>query len=146
MFLEATLCDDDLYEVNPIHLWLDAENDKSVSHIPMLTKVEAVDLLHWTLGHAAVQRIEDAINTGHVDWCLLFSNFINVDLSKNVDLCNESLPSRFKKQTNKQTNKETNKQNQKQKQKQKQKQNLIYGSYVNLQNLSDTLSLLLNLL
>ena len=73
MFLEATLCDDELYEVNPIQLWLDAENDKSVSHIPMLTNVEAVDLLHRTLGHVDVQRIEDAINTEHVDWCLLGS-------------------------------------------------------------------------
>ena len=42
-------------------------NDKSVSHITMLTKVEAIDLLHRTLGHVDVQRIEDAINTEHVD-------------------------------------------------------------------------------
>ena len=35
----------------------------------MLTKVETVDLLHTSLGHTAVQRIEAAINTGHVDWC-----------------------------------------------------------------------------
>ena len=47
----------------------------------MLTKVEAVDLLHRTLGHVAVQRIEDAINTGHVEWC------------------HESRPDRFKKQS-----------------------------------------------
>ena len=50
-----------------------------MAHNAMLTKVEAVDLLHRTLGHVAVQRIEDAINTGHVDWC------------------HESRPARFKK-------------------------------------------------
>ena len=47
----------------------------------MLTKVEAVDLLHRILGHVAVQRIEEAINTGHVEWC------------------HESRPGRFKKQS-----------------------------------------------
>ena len=35
----------------------------------MLTKAEAVELLHRTLGHVAVQRIEDSISTGHIDWC-----------------------------------------------------------------------------
>ena len=47
----------------------------------MLTKVEAVDLLHRTLSRVAVQRIEDAINTGRVEWC------------------HESRPDRFKKQS-----------------------------------------------
>ena len=67
VFLEATLGDDDFYEVNPMYLWLPAEHDDSVSYNAMLKKVEALDLLHRTLGHDAVQRIEDAINTGHVE-------------------------------------------------------------------------------
>ena len=67
VFLEATLCDDDLHEINPVHLCLPAEDDECVAHNAMLTKGEAVELLHRTLGNVAVQRIEDAINTGHVD-------------------------------------------------------------------------------
>ena len=46
-----------------------ADNEDVVSYNAMLTKVKAVDLLHRTLGHVAEQRIEDAINTGHVEWC-----------------------------------------------------------------------------
>ena len=40
-----------------------------MSHNAMLRDVEAADLLQKTLGHAAVQRIEEAIITEHVDWC-----------------------------------------------------------------------------
>ena len=46
---------------------LPAEDIDSVSYNAMLTIVEAVSLLHRTLGHVAVQHIEDASNTGHVE-------------------------------------------------------------------------------
>ena len=52
-----------------------AEDNESVSYNAMFKKVKAADLLHRTLGH------EDAINTGHVEWC------------------HESRPDRFTKQS-----------------------------------------------
>ena len=56
---EATLADDDLYEVNPKYLRLFIDDANSVTYNVMLTNTEAVQLLHRTLGHVAVQRIED---------------------------------------------------------------------------------------
>ena len=57
------------YGVNSMHLGLSAEDEECVFHNAMLTKVEAVDLLHSTLGQVAVQRTKKSINTEHVDRC-----------------------------------------------------------------------------
>ena len=40
-----------------------------VTYNSMITKAETFQLLHGTLGHVAVQRIEDSISSGHIDWC-----------------------------------------------------------------------------
>ena len=58
-FPYATLAIADVNEINTIHLWLSVDDTNSVTYNAMLTKAEAVELLHRTLGDVAVHRIED---------------------------------------------------------------------------------------
>ena len=58
-FLETTLAIGDVNAVNPMYLWLSVDDANSATYNAMLTKAEAVELLHWTLDHVAVQRIKD---------------------------------------------------------------------------------------
>ena len=51
---KATLCDDDLYEVNSMYLWLPPDNENVVLKKSMLKKVISVDLLHRLLDYEGV--------------------------------------------------------------------------------------------
>jgi len=68
VFLTAKLNDRGLYIVNPTYLGLANPKYNYKCYDALATKAEAIDLLHRTLGHVSVERLEDWIRTGQIAW------------------------------------------------------------------------------
>jgi hypothetical protein len=68
IFLVANLTPQGLYEVNPMYLGLPNPNYNYVCYDANASKAEAIDLLHKTIGHLSVDRLQQSVNTGHVRW------------------------------------------------------------------------------
>ena len=67
MFLTATLNSTGLYVVNH-YLGLKNRKYNYKEYEAMASKLEAVDLLHKTLGHVSVKRLQEWVSTGQVKW------------------------------------------------------------------------------
>ena len=68
VFLVANLSDKGLYVVNPTYLQLQNPAYNYACYDALATKAEAIDLLHKTVGHLSLDRLQDSIATGHVNW------------------------------------------------------------------------------
>ena len=68
VFLVANLSDKGLYVVNPTYLSLPNSSYNYACYDALATKAEAIDLLHKTVGHLSLDRLQDSIATGHVNW------------------------------------------------------------------------------
>ncbi|NBO67127.1 MAG: hypothetical protein EBU88_20165, partial [Acidobacteria bacterium] len=68
VFLTATLNSTGLYLVNPMYLGMKNRRYNYKGYEALASKVEAVDLLHRTLGHISLQRLQDWVATGQIKW------------------------------------------------------------------------------
>ena len=68
VFIVANLSSRNLYIVNPMYLGLSNNKYNYKSFDALASKSEAIDLLHKTLGHISVERLQDAVRTGHMEW------------------------------------------------------------------------------
>ena len=68
VFIVANLTERNLYIVNPMYLGLNNKKYNYKSFEALASKSEAIDLLHKTLGHISVDRLQDAVKTGHMEW------------------------------------------------------------------------------
>jgi len=68
VFLTAKLNDKGLYVVNPMYLGLANRQYNYKCYDALATKTEAIDLLHRTLGHVSIQRLEDWVRNGVIEW------------------------------------------------------------------------------
>jgi hypothetical protein len=68
LFLVANLSPKGLYVVNPTYLNLPNPSYNYTCYDALATKSEAVDLLNRTFGHISVDRLQDCVVSGHVDW------------------------------------------------------------------------------
>jgi hypothetical protein len=68
VFLTATLNPTGLYVINPMYLGMKNPKYNYKGYEAMASKMEAVDLLHRTLGHVSVKRLQEWVGTGQVKW------------------------------------------------------------------------------
>jgi len=68
VFLTATLNSTGMYIANPMYLGLKNRKYNYKEYEAMASKLEAVDLLHKTLGHVSVKRLQEWVSTGQVKW------------------------------------------------------------------------------
>ena len=68
VFLVARLNHTDMYIVNPMYLGMSNKDYNYKCFDALASKAEAIDLLHKTLGHVSVDRIQELIKTGHIVW------------------------------------------------------------------------------
>jgi hypothetical protein len=68
VFLVAKLSEKGLYMVNPMHLNMSNTNYNYGCYDALASKTEAIDLLHKTLGHVSVDRLQDIVKTGQCSW------------------------------------------------------------------------------
>jgi hypothetical protein len=68
VFLVANLSPKGLYVVNPTYLSLPNSSYNYACYDALASKAEAIDLLHRTVGHLSLDRLQDSIATGHVKW------------------------------------------------------------------------------
>ena len=69
VFLTAKLSSKGLYVVNPMHLGLPNHMYNYKVYEANASRAEAIDILHKTLGHINVDRLQDLVMTGNVNWC-----------------------------------------------------------------------------
>ena len=62
------ITDRNLYIVNQMYLGLGNKKYNHKSFEALASKSEAIDLLHKTLGHISVDRLQDILRTGHMEW------------------------------------------------------------------------------
>ena len=68
VFLVAKLSDDNLYEVNSYYLGMENEAYNYMCYDALASKAEAIDILHKTMGHINVDRLQDLAQTGQINW------------------------------------------------------------------------------
>ena len=68
IFLVAQLTHRNLYEIDTTYLGFLEQDRTPLEYSAILSKVEAIDKLHRTLGHVGVQRLEEFVKSGHVKW------------------------------------------------------------------------------
>jgi hypothetical protein len=73
LFLLAHLNDNNLYQVDPDYLNLPSTAFNYVCYDANATKAEAIEMLHKTLGHINVDRIQQLVSAGRVEWPSEFS-------------------------------------------------------------------------
>jgi hypothetical protein len=68
LFLTAQLNSSNLYQADMSYLGVPMLIQEEPEYNALISKAEAIDTLHRTLGHISVQRVQDAIHSGHVKW------------------------------------------------------------------------------
>jgi hypothetical protein len=93
VFILSQLNTQNLYQVDPKYIGLPESSAPPMRVNAMLSKTDAIDQLHKTLGHRAVQHCQDIVKSGHMSWKHTFEpkNFL-----RHASVCDACLRAKSK--------------------------------------------------